>query len=146
MIKEAVGFGATIDEAKENAILNLGASDYDDIQFDIISMPKKKILGLFGGAKAEVKAFIEVPDKKPQKLKKEKTQPKKEKANNKPVNKEEKKAQPKTEEKVGVHLGLIKHSPHRVYGYFSGKVILDNGEEVTIEHILGVTSRVENLW
>ena len=100
MIKEAVGFGATIDEAKENAILNLGASDYDDIQFDIISMPKKKILGLFGGAKAEVKAFIEVPDKKPQKLKKEKTQPKKEKANNKPVNKEEKKAQPKTEEKV----------------------------------------------
>jgi len=54
--------------------------------------------------------------------------------------------EPKTEEKVGVCLGLIKHNPHRVYGYFSGKVILDNGEEVTIEHIIGVTSRIENLW
>ena len=42
MIKEARGFGATIEEAKENAVINLGASELDDIQYDIISMPKKK--------------------------------------------------------------------------------------------------------
>ena len=100
MIKEAIGFGVTIDEAKENAILNLGASDYDDIQFEIISMPKKKVLGLFGGSKAEVKAFIEIPEKKTPKAKKEKSQPKKKKANKKVENKEEKKNQPKVQEKV----------------------------------------------
>ena len=43
MIKEARGFGSTIDEAKEKAILELGASELDDIQFDVISMPKKKV-------------------------------------------------------------------------------------------------------
>ncbi|MGI6279877.1 MAG: RNA-binding cell elongation regulator Jag/EloR [Acutalibacteraceae bacterium] len=64
IIKEAKGFGATIDEAKENAIKNLNASEFDDIQFDVISMPKKKILGIFGGSDAEVRAYIEVPDKK----------------------------------------------------------------------------------
>lgn len=64
MIKEAKGFGATIDEAKENAIKNLNASDFDDIQFDVIAMPKKKVLGLFGGNEAEVRAYVEVPDKK----------------------------------------------------------------------------------
>ncbi len=79
MIKEAKGFGATIDEAKENAIKNLGASDFDDIQFDVIAMPKKKVLGIFGGNAAEVRAYIEIPDKKEnkKKAKKEKTAPKK---------------------------------------------------------------------
>ncbi len=98
MIKEAIGFGATIDEAKENAIVNLGASDFDDIQFEIISMPKKKVLGLFGGAKAEVKAFIEVPDKKPAKSKSAKAQPKKEKLN-KPASMAEKRVEEKAEPK-----------------------------------------------
>ena len=69
MIKEANGFGATIDEAKENAIKNLGASDFDDIQFDVISMPKKKVLGLFGGNDAEVRAYIEIPEPKENKKK-----------------------------------------------------------------------------
>lgn len=79
MIKEANGFGATIDEAKENAIKNLGASDFDDIQFDVISMPKKKVLGIFGGNDAEVRAYIEIPEPKEnkKKAKKEKTAPKK---------------------------------------------------------------------
>ena len=76
MIKEAIGFGLTIEEAKENAILNLNASEDADIQFEVIAMPKKKTLGLFGGAKAEVKAFIELPDEKPQKQPKKKPAPK----------------------------------------------------------------------
>ena len=75
MIKEAKGYGATIDEAKENAIKNLGASDFDDIQFDVIAMPKKKVFGIFGGNDAEVRAYIEVPDKKETKKKAKKEKP-----------------------------------------------------------------------
>ncbi len=77
MIKEARGFGATVEEAKENAIKELNASEFDDIQFEVISLPKKKILGIFGGSDAEVKAFIEIKDKKPRAQKK--SAPKKEK-------------------------------------------------------------------
>ena len=81
MIKEAIGFGNTIDEAREDAILKLGAAEDADVQFDVITFPKKKTLGLFGGRKAEVKAFIELPDIKPKHEKK-----KNDKAN-KPVEK-----------------------------------------------------------
>ncbi len=91
MIKEARGFGSTIDEAKEKAILELGASELDDIQFDVISMPKKKVLGIFGGNEAEVRAFIELPDEKPKikkgapkKEKKEKSEATLQKAESKP--------------------------------------------------------------
>ena len=63
MIKEANGFGNTIDEAKENAIEQLHAPDDADIQFEVISTPKKKALGLFGGRQAEVRVFYEIPDK-----------------------------------------------------------------------------------
>lgn len=106
MIKEATGFGATIDEAKENAIINLGASDFDDIQFEIISMPKKKVMGIFGGAKAEVKAFIELPDKKPSKAKNTKPQEKKEKANLE-KKAEQKQASAKTEPKKAEKKALM---------------------------------------
>ena len=67
MIKEARGTGATIEEARENAIAALNAGDSDDIQFETITLPKKKILGLFGGTPAEVRVFIELPDEKPKK-------------------------------------------------------------------------------
>ncbi len=99
MIKEARGFGATIDEARENAIKNLGASDFDDVQYEVVAMPKKKVLGLFGGNEAEVRAFIEVPDKKEnkKKAKKEKPATKKEQ----PKAKTEK-TEPKTEPKKTV--------------------------------------------
>lgn len=77
MIKEAIGFGNTIDEAKEDAIAKLNVSELEDIQIDLIAMPKKKILGLFGGSKAEVRAYIEIAEKKIKGGKK--PQPKKEK-------------------------------------------------------------------
>ena len=63
MIKEAIGFGATVDEAKEDAVLKLGAKLEEDVQIEIISLPKKKVLGIFGGAQAEVRAYVERPDK-----------------------------------------------------------------------------------
>lgn len=99
MIKEARGFGATIEEAKENAIKELNASDFEDVQFELITMPKKKVLGLFGGCKAEVKAFVEVPDKKVKSAKKAvaKNQPSKEVKNEKPKKAEKKAETPNTE-------------------------------------------------
>ncbi len=81
MIKEAIGYGSTIEEAKENAVLKLNAKEDADIQFDVLAFPKKKVLGVFGGSKAQVKAFIELPDPKPKKpaktAKKETAAPKK---------------------------------------------------------------------
>lgn len=100
MIKEAIGFGATVDEAKEDAILKLGAKIEEDVQIEIISLPKKKVLGLFGGAQAEVKAYVERPDKPAKKnnkpAKKAETQSKPEKKE-KPQKQEPKKAEPKVE-------------------------------------------------
>lgn len=75
MIREAIGTGLTIDEAREDAILKLGAAEDADVQFEVITFPKKKTLGLFGGCKAEVKAFIELPDEKPKKKDKKASKP-----------------------------------------------------------------------
>lgn len=83
MIKEARGFGGTIAEAKEKAIAELNASEEADIQFEVISTPKKKTLGLFGGRQAEVRVFIELPDEKPKAPKK--PAPKAQKKENKPA-------------------------------------------------------------
>ncbi len=64
MIKEAKATGLTVEEAKDKAIALLGAGENDDIQIDVISRPKKKVLGLFGGSLAEVRVYIELPDEK----------------------------------------------------------------------------------
>ncbi len=78
MIKEAIGFGNTVEEAKEDAIAKLGARIDEDIQIDIVSMPKKKVLGIFGGSMAEVRVYVERPDPKPRKNQKsKKSEPKK---------------------------------------------------------------------
>lgn len=63
MIKEAIGKAATIEAAKEQALAELNAPLDADVQFEIVTMPKKKTLGLFGGSLAVVKASIEVADK-----------------------------------------------------------------------------------
>lgn len=89
MIKEAVGFGNTVDEAKEDAMLALGTSADADVQIEILEMPKKKVLGMFGGSPAKVRVFVELPDKQ------EKPQPKKQKEN---VKKENKQAKAKSQE------------------------------------------------
>ncbi len=100
MIKEAIGFGNTIDEAKENAIAKLNVSELEDIQIDLIAMPKKKVLGLFGGSQAQVKAYIEIADKK-QKTNNKKLQSKKEKAqNSQPKPQKEALVKEKAEERI----------------------------------------------
>ena len=59
MLKEEIGYGDTVEEATEDAKLKLGVRDDEDIQIDIITMPKKKVMGIFGGCKAEVKVSVE---------------------------------------------------------------------------------------
>lgn len=56
MIKEFIGVGKTIEEAMSNARAGLNAPLSADVKTEIIAMPKKKILGLFGGSDAQVKA------------------------------------------------------------------------------------------
>lgn len=63
MIREAIGTGATVEEAKEAACKELGVETYDDnIEFEIIEMQSKKVFGIFGGKPAKVKVMITEPD------------------------------------------------------------------------------------
>ena len=59
MNREAIATGATVEEAKEKACLELGVESYDDnVEIEIIEMQKKKVLGIFGGCPAKVRVFI----------------------------------------------------------------------------------------
>lgn len=91
MIKEAIGTGNTVDEAKAAAMVELGISDFDDFTVEVIQTPTKKILGLFGGNPAKVKVSVKLPDPKPEKKETRKENKKQEK-------KPEKKAEPKKQE------------------------------------------------
>ncbi len=94
MIKEAIGTGNTVDEAKAAAMLELGISDFDDFNVEVLQTPTKKILGLFGGNPAKVKVSIEVADPKPEKKQKQNNNKKNDK---KPEKKVENKPQVKKE-------------------------------------------------
>lgn len=73
MIKEAIGIGKTVDEAYENAKVQLNAPFEADVQFTVVEQPKKKAFGIFGKeTPAKVKAFYEVPDEQPSPAAKEK--------------------------------------------------------------------------
>ncbi len=107
MIKEAIGTAPTIEDARKMAIENLNAPLEADVKVEIVTMPKKKILGLFGGADAQVKAFYDdgKEEKKPQPKKEnkkpqpKKDAPKKDAPKKEAPKKEEKKPQPKKENK-----------------------------------------------
>ena len=58
MRKEAVGIGETVEAARAAACRELGVES-DEAKFEIIEMPVKKTLGIFGGSPAKVKAYIE---------------------------------------------------------------------------------------
>ncbi len=98
MIIEKIGTGKTTDEALANAKAALNAPEKFllDVHTEILEYPRKKILGLFGGADAKARAWYDdgKAEKKPQpkKEKKAKPQPRQQKAEKKP-------AQPKAEKK-----------------------------------------------
>ena len=100
MIKEEYGIGASIEEATEQAIkkLNPGEADY---RIEVIDDVKPKVLGLFGGHPAKVRAFYECPDlpKKKQEKANDKANKKNQKTNIK-ANKKQEKANTKPEKEV----------------------------------------------
>lgn len=59
LLTEAIREGETIEEAKAAAAAALGGP-IDGIQFEILQMPQKKTLGLFGGSPAQVRAYRDV--------------------------------------------------------------------------------------
>ena len=62
MIKEIVATGKDVAEAQATARQLLGASELDDVKFEIIYLGRKGFMG-FGAKPAQVKASIEIPDK-----------------------------------------------------------------------------------
>ena len=64
MIKEIIATGKDVAEAKENARAALGASELDDVKFEVLHMGSKGIFGIIGVKPAQVKAYIELPDPK----------------------------------------------------------------------------------
>ena len=150
MIKEARGFGNTIDEAKEKAIAELNAAEDEEIQFEVIDTPKKKTLGLFGGRQAQVRVFVEIPDEKPKQRKKnpqkpvkteqkpsaEKAQPaeakpqKSEKPAEKTAPKAEEKAAPQSFEETESKEAKEKKQPNKKYDLSEGYGELKYADEV----------------
>ncbi|MBE6729261.1 MAG: KH domain-containing protein [Ruminococcaceae bacterium] len=99
MIKEAIGTAETVEEALEAAKTELFALLGEDIDFDIdvISQPKKKVLGMFGGSPAKVRVYTEIADPAPKKAKSK--APKKAKEST-PAPKAERKIEKKSEKTV----------------------------------------------
>ncbi len=121
MIKEAIGVAATVDEARKMAVENLHAPIDADVKVEIITFPKKKVLGLFGGSEAKVKASYddgveekkETPKKVEKKVEPVAKAPKTEKkAEKKPQPKKEaKKEAPKAEKKTEPKVDLSAIEP-----------------------------------
>lgn len=91
MIKEAIGVAETVEEAKEKALAELNVSFDEEVQVEVLDLPKKKALGLFGGNPAKVKVSVEVPDPKPARTPKQSKPSKKAEAPKKAEKTEEKK-------------------------------------------------------
>ncbi len=99
MIKEAIGVAASVDDARKMAVENLHAPIDADVKVEILTFPKKKVLGLFGGADAKVRAYYEdgIEEKKETPKAEKKSAPQKKEASaKKPA---EKNSQPKKEAK-----------------------------------------------
>ena len=71
MKKEVTASGKTILEAKENARLALGASELDDVTYEILHAGSKGIFGIIAVKPAMVKATMETPDAAPKRERRE---------------------------------------------------------------------------
>ncbi len=116
MIKEAIGVAPTIEEARKMAIDNLHAPIDADVKVEVVTFPKKKIFGLFGGADAQVKASYDdgVSEKKAKPQEPKKIEPAKEtKTEQAPKKKNEKKPQPQKEVKKETKKEVKKEAPKK---------------------------------
>ena len=58
-MKEFIGTGKTIEEAMHAAKIGLNAPATAEVKTEVVAFPKKKVLGLFGGSDAKVRASYE---------------------------------------------------------------------------------------
>lgn len=58
MRREAIGTGETVEAAREAACRELGIQS-EEAEFEILDMPVRKTLGIFGGCPAKVRVFVE---------------------------------------------------------------------------------------
>ncbi len=152
IIKEAIGVGSTVEAAHEDALAKLNAALDEDVQFEILTVAKKKVLGLFGGCDAKVRVYVEGPDPAPKKEKPNKgdNRNKKNDRREKPADrpqKQQKAAEPKVEktevqevEVQGVPASEVDASSQagRAYAYLK-EVLLKLG----CEEVDAVISEVE---
>lgn len=103
MLKEIIATGKDVVEAKENARLALGCSELDDVQFEILHMGSRGILGIIGVKPAKVRAYIELPD----------TQPKRQRHERKEARKAEGENAVKNEQKPRNEQAKPKHKPNK---------------------------------
>lgn len=66
MRKEIIASGKDIQSAIDNAKEALGVSPIDDIEYEVIDLGSKGIFGIIGAKPTKVKAYIEIPDAKPE--------------------------------------------------------------------------------
>ena len=91
MLKEFEGRGKTLEEARNAALIGLNAPASADVHVEVVQMPKKKVLGLFGGSDAVVKVSYDdgKREKKPQPRPKSRrsaaTSPKRQRSRARPV-------------------------------------------------------------
>ena len=73
-IREITAAGKDVAEAKENARAALGASELDDVKFEVLHMGSRGIFGVIGVKPAQVRAYIEVEvaDREPRRQRHEK--------------------------------------------------------------------------
>lgn len=100
MIKEYTATGKTIEEARANAKagLNAPAKFLLEVHEEVIEQPRKKILGLFGGSDAKVRAWYDDGVKEKKQKKQTPSKNKQSKKENIPAKKETK-PEPKKETK-----------------------------------------------
>ena len=84
MIKEITASGKDVAEAQANARELLGATELDDVKFEVIYLGRKGFMG-FGAKPAQVRAYIEIPEKEEKKRKPER---KKDRPERRPEHKE----------------------------------------------------------
>ena len=83
MIKEIIATGQDVAEAQANARQLLGASELDDVKFEIIYLGRKGFMG-FGSKPAQVKAYIEIPEKEERRKRNDRKKERRERNDNAP--------------------------------------------------------------
>lgn len=137
MIKEAIATGSTVEEAKESAAKELEALGFtEDVQFEIIDLPKAKTLGLFGGCPAKVKAFVELEDKPIEKTEKYQRLDKDKKTSAPRKNDKPKAEKAKTEKKEKTAESAVPAAPAELNPFTDDtkKAVADRG----VEYISGL--------